>query len=92
VVIDLSMLVLVVPLVAGIASGFLLRGKIRFDLSKLTFGVILVLIFCLGFAIGSSNELLASFPSVGVSAFVLALLAIGFSVLFVALVRRRLRL
>jgi hypothetical protein len=91
-VINLSMLILVVPLVVGVVVGFLLRDKKRVNLSKLTFGVILVLIFCLGFSIGSNNELLASFPSVGVSAFVLALLAIGFSVLFVALVRRRLRL
>jgi hypothetical protein len=34
---------------------------------------------------------LASLPSVGVSAFVMALLAIGFSVFFVVLFRRRLR-
>ena len=90
--VDLSMLVLVVPLVVGIVSGFLLRGKLQVNLGRLTFGVILVLIFCLGFSIGSNNELLASFPSVGLNAFVLALSAIGFSVLFVALVRRRLRL
>ena len=86
------MLVLVVPLVLGVVAGFLLRDKRHFDLSKATFGVILVLIFSLGFTIGSNNELLASFPSVGVSALVLALLAIGFSVFFVVLVRRRLRL
>lgn len=86
------MLVLVVPLVVGVVAGFLLRDKRHFDLSKVTFGVILVLIFSLGFTIGSNNELLASFPSVGVSALVLALLAIGFSVFFVVLVRRRLRL
>ena len=86
------MLVLVVPLVVGVLAGFLLRDRWRFGLNKVTFGVILVLIFSLGFTIGSSNGLLASFPSVGVSALVLALLAIGFSVLFVVLVRRRLRL
>jgi hypothetical protein len=86
------MLVLVVPLVVGVVAGFLLRDKRHFDLSKVTFGVILVLIFSLGFTIGSNNELLASFPSVGVSALALALLAIGFSVFFVVLVRRRLRL
>lgn len=86
------MLVLVVPLVVGVVAGFLLRDKRHFDLSKVTFGVILVLIFSLGFTIGSNNELLASFPSVGVSALALALLAIGFSVFFVVLVRRRFKL
>ncbi len=90
--IDLSMLVLVVPLVLGVLAGFLLRDKWHFGLSKATFGVILVLIFSLGFTIGSDNELLASFPSVGISALALAFLAIGFSVLFVVLVRRWLRL
>ncbi len=86
------MLVFVVPLVVGVVAGFLLRDGWRFGLGKVTFGVILVLIFSLGFTIGSNNELLASFPSVGVSALALAFLAIGFSVLFVVLVRRRLRL
>jgi len=90
--IDLSMLVLVVPLLAGIVLGLVLRGRIRFSLSRLSFAVILVLIFCLGFGIGSNNALLSSFPSVGADAVVLVLLCVGFSVLFVALVRRRLRL
>lgn len=85
------MLVLVVPLALGIACGFLLRGRKIVNLSRVTFGVILVLIFSLGFTIGSNNDLLTSLPSVGVSAFVMALLAIGFSVFFVLLARRRLR-
>lgn len=85
------MLVLVVPLALGIACGFLLRGRKIVNLSRVTFGVILVLIFSLGFTIGSNNDLLTSLPSVGVSALVMALLAIGFSVFFVLLARRRLR-
>lgn len=85
------MLVLVVPLALGIACGFLLRGRKIVNLSRITFGVILVLIFSLGFTIGSNNDLLTSLPSVGVSALVMALLAIGFSVFFVLLARRRLR-
>ena len=88
---DFSVLVLVVPLALGIVCGFLLRGRKIVNLSRVTFGVILVLIFSLGFTIGSNNDLLASLPSVGVSAFVMALLAIGFSVFFVVLARRRLR-
>jgi hypothetical protein len=54
--------------------------------------VILVLIFSLGFTIGSNNDLLASLPTVGLSAFVMAVLAIGFSVLFVVLIRRKVKL
>lgn len=90
--VSLSMVVLVVPLVVGILVGFLFRGRRRVDLSRVVFGVIVVLIFSLGFSIGSNGELLGALPTVGVGGLVFALLAIGFSVLFVVLVRRRLRL
>ena len=86
------MLLLIVPLAAGIVSGFVLRERKRVDLGRVTFGVILVLIFSLGFTIGSNNDLLASLPTVGLSAFVMAVLAIGFSVFFVVLVRRKVKL
>jgi hypothetical protein len=86
------MLLLVVPLAAGIVSGFVLRERKVVNLGSVTFGVILVLIFSLGFTIGSNNDLLASLPTVGLSAFVMAVLAIGFSVLFVVLVRRKVKL
>ena len=86
------MLLLVVPLAAGIVSGFVLRERKVVNLGRVTFGVILVLIFSLGFTIGSNNDLLASLPTVGLSAFVMAVLAIGFSVLFVVLVRRKVKL
>jgi hypothetical protein len=86
------MLLLVVPLAVGIVSGFVLRERKVVNLGRVTFGVILVLIFSLGFTIGSNNDLLASLPTVGLSAFVMAVLAIGFSVLFVVLVRRKVKL
>lgn len=89
---DLSMLYLIVPLVAGILSGYLLRGRKHINLNKVTFGIILVLIFSLGFTIGSNNELLTSLPKVGLSALGMSVLAIGFSVLFVVLIKRRLRI
>jgi len=86
------MLYLIVPLVAGILSGYLLRGRKHINLNKVTFGIILVLIFSLGFTIGSNNELLTSLPKVGLSALGMSVLAIGFSVLFVVLIKRRLRI
>lgn len=89
---SLTMLLLVVPLAVGIVSGFVLRERKVVNLGRVTFGVILVLIFSLGFTIGSNNDLLASLPTVGLSAFVMAVLAIGFSVLFVVLVRRKVKL
>ena len=89
---NLTMLLLIVPLAAGIVSGFVLRERKHVNLGRVTFGVILVLIFSLGFTIGSNNDLLASLPTVGLSAFVMAALAIGFSVFFVVLVRRKVKL
>jgi predicted ABC-type exoprotein transport system permease subunit len=79
---------LVVPLVAGIVLGYFLRNKRKVNLGKATFGIILVLIFSLGFGIGSNSELLNSLPDVGLSAVVIASLAIVFSVVLVKAVKR----
>jgi predicted ABC-type exoprotein transport system permease subunit len=79
---------LVVPLIAGMLLGYFLREKRKTNLGKVTFGIILVLIFSLGFGIGSNSELLKSLPEVGLSAVVIASLAIVFSVVLVKVVRR----
>jgi hypothetical protein len=84
--------VLVLPLVAGLSLGYLLRERRKVDLAKVTLGIILILIFSLGFSIGSNNELLGSILGVGLSSLLMALLAIGFSVLFVVLIRRRMEI
>lgn len=84
--------VFVLPLIAGLFFGYLLRERKKVNLAKITLGIILILIFSLGFTIGSNNELLGSMSSVGLSALLMALLAIGFSVLFVALIRRWVRI
>jgi len=89
--INLSVFFLIIPLVAGIVAGFLLRGRRRVELSRVNVGIILVLIFSLGFSIGVNRELLNSLPRVGVSALVMASLAIVFSVFFTVLVRRKLK-
>ena len=68
--------------------GYFLREKRKDNLSKVTFGIILVLIFSLGFGIGSNSELLNSLPDVGLSAAVIASLAIVFSVVLVKAVKR----
>jgi len=79
---------LVVTLVAGMFLGYSLREKRKVNLGKATFGIILVLIFSLGFGIGSNSELLNSLPDVGLSAVVIASLAIVFSVVLVKAVKR----
>jgi len=84
--------ILVLPLIAGLFLGYLLRQKKKINLAKVTLGTILILIFALGFTIGSNNELLDSMSTVGLNALLMAALAIGFSVLFVALIRRRVRI
>jgi len=79
---------LVVPLVAGILLGYFLREKKHFDFSKVTFWVILVLIFSLGFSIGSNNELLNSMPKVGLSTTVILALVLFFSAFFVKVIKK----
>lgn len=79
---------LVVALVAGLLLGYLLRNRKRVNLGKATFGIILALIFSLGFSIGSNNELLNSLPRVGVNAVVILVLSVFFSVVFVKAVRK----
>jgi hypothetical protein len=86
------MLNLVVPLIAGILLGYVLRNKKHVNLSQVTFGTIIVLIFSLGFSIGSSNELLATMPEVGLNAVVILLLALLFSVVLVKAARKMVRI
>jgi hypothetical protein len=83
---------LAVPLVAGILLGIFLREKRQVNLGKVTFTVILILIFSLGFSIGSNSELLDALPEVGLSAVVIASLAVLFSVILVKAVRKVVRL
>lgn len=89
---DVSILILVVPLVAGLVFGYFLRGKKSVNLGRVTVGVIVVLIFSLGFSVGSNDVLLESLPRVGLGSLVIASSSVLFSVVLVALVRRKVRL
>ncbi len=79
----LTLVNLIVPLLMGITFGYLLRNKKVPKLEKLSLLVVVVLIFSLGFGIGSNNELLASLPKIGIQGFVISVLAVLFSVVFV---------
>jgi hypothetical protein len=72
-----------VPLVAGVLLGYLLRNKKQPKLEKVSLAIIVILIFSLGFGIGSNNQLLTALPQVGLQALVIAGLAILFSIAFV---------
>jgi len=91
-VIDLRIFYLVVPLVFGILLGFRLRERRKVDLGKVSLGIIIVLIFSLGFGIGSNSELLRSLPEVGLDATVILVFALGLSVAFVWAARKLVRL
>jgi len=82
----------IVPLIAGIMVGFLLRNRKRIDLGKVSFGAIIVLIFSMGFSIGSSNELLQSMPKIGLNALVMVGLALFFSVVFLKVFQKMVKL
>ena len=86
------MLNIIVPLIAGITIGYLLRNKKRIDLGKVSFGAIIVLIFSMGFSIGSNNELLQSMPRIGLSALVMVGLAMFFSVIFLRVFQKMVKL
>jgi ABC-type polysaccharide/polyol phosphate export permease len=78
----------IVPLIAGAAVGYFFRNRRRLDLGRLTFGAIVILIFSMGFSIGSNNELLQSLPSIGLDALVIVALAMFFSVVFLKAFRK----
>jgi hypothetical protein len=88
----LNLVVLTFSLVAGVLLGYFLREKMRFNLNKIVFGVILALVFSLGFSIGSNNELLGLLPRVGFNAIIILLLTLFFSVVFVAAAVRTVKL
>ena len=90
--IDLSTLTLVLALIAGIGLGYVLREKKCVDLGKVVFGTIIILIFSMGFSIGSNNELLASMPAIGVNAVVIMALSVVFSIVFLKVARKLVKL
>jgi uncharacterized membrane protein YbjE (DUF340 family) len=79
----LSLLDLIVPLVVGVLCGYLLRNRKLPRLEKFSLAIIVILIFSLGFGIGSNNQLLSALPQVGLQALVISAIAIAFSIVFV---------
>ncbi len=84
---SLSLLGLTVALFAGVGFGYLCRRKRHVDLNKVSSGIIVLLIFSLGFSMGSNNELLASMPVIGFKALVMVFFAVLFSVLFMKVIK-----
>jgi len=80
--------ILLIPLITGMTTGYLTRGRKIFNAGKVVSVAILLLIFSLGFSIGSNTELLAVMPKVGMYAIVLLTMALFFSTLFVKAVRK----
>jgi uncharacterized membrane protein YbjE (DUF340 family) len=80
---------LTLPLLAGILSGYLLRRMKKINLDRAAGAIVVVLIFSLGFSIGSDAELLGSLPRIGLSALVMALSAVLFSILFTVWARKK---
>jgi hypothetical protein len=79
-------------LIGGIVAGYFLRNRKHMDLGKVTTGAIVVLIFSMGFSIGSNNELLQSMPKIGFNALVIVGLAMFFSVVFLKAFQKMVKL
>ncbi len=84
----ITLVYLVVPLIVGVLLGYLFREKKFPKLDKISLAVIVILIFSLGFGIGSNNELLSSLPQVGIQGLLIAALAIIFSIAFIRAARK----
>jgi uncharacterized membrane protein YbjE (DUF340 family) len=84
----LYMTSLTAALIAGIFTGHFLRDKRHVSFDKITLGIIILLIFSLGFSIGSNRDLLNSLPTLGVDAALIASSAILFSVALVKIARK----
>lgn len=82
-------MILTLPLLAGILSGYLLRERRKVSLDRVAGAIVVVLIFSLGFSIGSDAELLGSLPRIGLSALAMALSAVLFSILFTVWARKK---
>jgi uncharacterized membrane protein YadS len=89
---DLMVVNFVIALVLGIGLGHLWRERKHVNLGRVTFVAIIALIFLMGFNIGSDNALLASMPTVGVNALIIVSLTIFFSLVFVKIVRKMVKL
>jgi len=90
--IDLMVVNFVIALVLGIGLGYLWRERKHVNLGRVTFVAIIALIFLMGFNIGSDNALLASIPTVGANALIIVSLTVFFSLVFVKVVRKVVKL
>ena len=85
---SLTLIYLIAPLLSGVLCGYLLKNRKIPKLEKVSLAIIVVLIFSLGFGIGSNSQLLTALPRVGLQALVIAGLAILFSIAFVKVGRK----
>lgn len=88
----LNLINLIMPLIAGILLGYFLRNKKHVKLDKVIFWAIIALIFSLGFSIGSNSKLLNSLPTVGVTAIIISVMTILFSMFFLKIARKAVKI
>lgn len=73
------MVVVISAMFAGICVGYLLRRHKLGLLPRIIMGFILLLLFLLGFDIGSDEHIIKSIPTLGAEALLISLLSILFS-------------
>ena len=85
---NLGIYILLVAAGAFLGSRKSLRDRPMPWLSKLQFVALMILIVSLGVNLGANEEVIASLPQIGLSAFIITVLALGGSVLCLSLLRR----
>ena len=75
------MLTVIGLMAAGIALGYLSRGKSLQGIPRLISAAILVLLFLLGITVGADGEIMDNLAAIGKDAAVITLAAVGGSVL-----------
>jgi len=77
-------------LLVGAIFGYkdMIKGKIAHNLDIIQTVCLLFLLFVMGITIGINEEILSNIFTIGIKAWIITIFTIGFSILFVYLVKR----
>ena len=86
---NILLYLIILALGAFIGNKKLLKDSIITKLDNIQTLALLLLLFIMGISIGMDKEVIASFATIGVQAVILALFSVGFSVLAVKIISKK---